>query len=387
VVADASGETVFPGYLVKEFGEVRVGFIGLTLEATPEIVSPEFVKGLSFKDEADTINAAVAELTADGVQSIVVLIHEGGYPAGDDINGCEGMSGPIVDIVERLDPAVDTVVTGHTHQAYICEVNGMLVSSGKSYGRLLTEIDLAIDPTTGDVVEKKAANLIVSTEGTSLPEIDTLIEKYDAIAAPLADKAIGSVTADITREAGESGDAPMGRLIADIQLDATRDNGAQIAFMNPGGVRNSLLVRPAGDEEEGVVTFAEAHSVQPFGNALITMTLTGQQLHDMLEEQWQEKKTRIMHPSKGFTYTWDSSGAVGDHVDPATMKLDGEPIVLDQTYRVTVNSFLANGGDGFTVLTKGTNRVGGPLDLEALVEYFEANSPISPDSTSRITRK
>lgn len=387
VKSDATGETVFPAYVVKEFEDVKVGFIGLTLEGTPEIVSPQFVEGLTFEDEVLAINRTVDELQAQGVESIVVLIHEGGYPESEGVNECEGISGPIVEIVEGLNPAVDSVVTGHTHQAYVCEMNGMLVTSGKSYGRLLTEIDLTIDRETGDVIEKKAVNLLVSTEAPSMPTIDALIAKYDTIAAPLADEAIGEITTDIVRDPDPGGDAPLGRLIADVQLDATRDNGAQVAFMNPGGVRSPLLYDAAGNEGDGVVTFAEAHTVQPFGNSLVTMTLTGQQVHDLLEDQWRDDKTRILHPSEGFTYTWDSSAPIGDRVDPADVELDGEPLDLAAEYRVTVNNFLANGGDGFAILTQGTERVGGIVDLDAFVDYFEANSPIVPPAKSRIIRK
>lgn len=387
VTSDATGETIFPSYMIKEFEDVKVGFIGLTLEATPEIVSPQFVEGLTFEDEVVAINRAVAELKGQGVESIVVLIHEGGYPAADDINGCEGISGPIVEIVDGLDPAVDSIVTGHTHQAYVCEINDILVTSAKSYGRLLTEIDLTIDPVSGDVIESRAANLIVTTEGPTLPTIDALIAKYDVIASPLADQAIGKITGDIVRESGPSGDAPMGRLIADIQLEASKENDAQIAFMNPGGVRNVLLFAPTADEGDGVVTYAEAHAVQPFGNALVTMTFTGQQIHDLLEAQWRADKTRILHVSNGFTYTWNADAEVGDRVDPASIKLNGTPIALDTRYRITVNSFLANGGDGFAIFNEGAERVGGVVDLDAFVDYFKANSPVAPPTKSRITRE
>lgn len=392
VTVESSGETIFPGYWVKDFGKVKVGFIGLTLEDTPSVVSPEGVKGLKFGDEADTINAVVPELQKQGVEAIVVLIHEGGRLGGpsNDVNDCPDVSGPIVEIVQRTDKAVDAFVTGHTHQAYICEFDGRIVTAAKSYGRLLTEIDLHIDPKTGDVVERKAQNLVVDRNGEPAPAVQKLIAKYGAIAAPLANEKVGVVSATISREADANGISPLGRLIADIQLAATKGEvrgNAQVAFMNPGGIRASIELEPSADEGRGVLTYAEAHSVQPFGNGLVTMTLTGKQLHELLEAQWQDEgRVKILQPSKGFTYTWKEGAERGAKVDPASIKLGGKVVAPDAEYRVTVNSFLADGGDGFSVLADGTDRVGGPVDLEALVVWFKANSPVKPAKDRRAKR-
>jgi 5'-nucleotidase len=392
VTYEESGERMFDGWFVKEFDGVKVGFIGLTLEGTPEIVSPDGVKGLSFQDEADAINAIVPKLQEDGIETIVVMIHEGGIPTEEqtDVSQCAGVSGPIEGIVERTDEAVDVFVTGHTHQAYICEMHGKLVTAAKSYGRLLTEIDLMVDPSTGDVVEKSAKNLVVDRTGDAHPGVAALIDKYGAIAAPLANEQIGAIEADIIRDANDDGESPLGRLIADIQLDATasEERGrAQIAFMNPGGIRDSFYVKPTGEEPAGVVTYAEAHTVQPFGNSLITMTLTGEQVDELLELQWKgQKRPRILQASRGFYYEWSESAEVGEKVDIASIKLNGEPIDPKGEYRVTVNSYLANGGDGFVLLADGPDRLGGPVDLEALVVYFDENSPIAPPTDRRIKK-
>lgn len=384
-----SGEPIFPAYVVREFEGVPVGFIGLTLEGTPEIVDPSGITGVDFKDEAETINAAAQALQADGVEAIVVLIHEGGLPASKDPNVCEGISGPILDIVQNSSKAVDIFVTGHTHQAYVCQVDGRLVTSAKSYGQMLTEIDVKLNRETRDVEAVQAKNHIVHRDGQGHPEVAATVEKYRTLVAPLANKQIGEIKGDILREAGPAGDSPLGRLIADIQLAATasQDKGAaQIAFMNSGGVRADLNFAPAGQEMPGAVTFAEAHTVQPFGNSLVTLTLTGAQLDELLESQFQADRTRILHPSSGFTYAWSEKAPIGAKVDPKSIKLNGKVVDPAATYRVTVNSFIAAGGDGYTVLPLGTERIGGPLDLDAFITYFETQSPIAAPAKSRITK-
>ena len=392
VIVESTQKTLFDAVIIKEVDGVKVGFIGLTLEGTPAIVEADGVKGLSFQDEADTINAHVPKLQEQGVQTIVVLIHEGGAPqaALNDVSDCPGISGPIVDIVGRTDSAVDVFVTGHTHQAYICEINGKLVTAAKSFARLLTEIDLQIDRATGDVIGRSAKNLVIDRVGTPHPDVDAIVKKYDAIAAPLAKQKVGDIQDDISRDPNEDGESTLGRLIADVQLQATQGpnkGNAQIAFMNPGGIRGSLTHAPSSDEGPGVVTYEEVHTVQPFGNSLVTLTLTGQQLHDMLEAQWtNQERVRLLQVSQGFSYEWSESAPVGDKVDPAKITYRGQPIRLDAEYRVTVNSFLAAGGDGFTMLETGTNRVGGPIDLQALVAWFRDRAPIAPPSDQRVRR-
>ena len=393
VTVEATGETLFDGTFIKEFEGIKVGFIGLTLEGTPAIVSPDGVRGLSFQDEADTINAAVPLLQAEGVETIVVLIHEGGAPTMpiNDVNDCPGVSGPINAIVEKTDDAVDVFVTGHTHQPYICEMHGKLVTAAQSYARLLTEIDLLIDRTTRDVVSKKAKNLVIDRVGEPHPTVDALVAKYTALSAPLANRKVGAITADISRDPNSDGESPLGRLIADIQLEATKSDergNAQIAFMNPGGIRTSLDFAAFGEEGDGIVTYAEAHTVQPFGNSLVTMTLTGQQIHDLLEAQWVDQdRPRLLQVSKGFTYAWSESAVPGEKVDPSSIKFNGRPIDLSGDYRVTVNSFLATGGDGFAILNDGTDRIGGPVDLAAFVDYFDRRKPVAPPSDRRVQKR
>jgi len=380
-----TGKTVLPAYEIREFDGIPVAFIGLTLKGTPGLVSPVGVAGLEFRDEADTVNALVPELKARGVEAIVVLIHEGGFPSGD-YNECPGISGPIVDIVKKLDRAVDVVVSGHTHRPYVCEIDGRLVTSGDKYGTLVTAIDLKLDPATRDIISAKADNNIVRTETLAKdPQQTALLDAYDRLAAPIANRPAGSITATLSRVPIASGESPLGDIIADAQLaatSATDRGGAVIAFTNPGGVRGDVTHKDAG-----AVTYADLFTSQPFRNQLVTVTLTGQQIKDMLEQQWRDpKRPRILQVSKGFSYAWDAGRGDGDRVLPERMSLNGQRIDPAASYRVTVNNFLFVGGDGFTVLTGGSAPVTGIYDVDALNAYFLANSPVAPTTTDRIIR-
>jgi 5'-nucleotidase len=391
VVSEQNGRTLFPAYEVENFKGTKIAFIGMTLEGTPSIVTPSGVAGYDFLDEVETVNALVPGLTHRGIEAIVVLIHEGGFPTGF-YDECPGISGPIVDIVQGFDDEVDVVVSGHTHQAYDCVIDGRLVTSASSFGRIVTDIDLTIDRRARDIVSATATNVIATRTVAPDPAETALIAKYAALAAPLANRVIGSITADITRTANTAGESPLGDVIADAQLAATVDpaeGGATVAFMNPGGIRADLTFAQSGAEGDGNVTYAEAFTVQPFGNSLVTMTLTGAQIDTLLEQQFDNPEVgqnRILQVSDGFTYTWDAAQPVGSRVDPATIVLDGVAVDPAASYRVTVNSFLADGGDGFAVLTDGTDRLGGDVDLDALVDYFAAGSPVSPGPADRITR-
>jgi 5'-nucleotidase len=380
-----TGKTIFPPYEIRQFDGIPVGFIGLTLKGTPDIISPTSAAGLEFKDEADSVNASVAELKARGVEAIVVLIHEGGFPTGD-YNECPGISGAIVEITKKFDSAVDVVVSGHTHRAYVCQIDGRLVTSGDKYGTLVTAIDLKLDPKSGDVVSAKADNVIVRSN--SLPkdaQQTALIEAYDKVSAPIANRRAGSITETLSRVPGGAGESTLGDIIADAQLAATRadaNGAAVIAFTNPGGIRADIVRK-----EDGAVTYAELFASQPFRNQLVTLSLTGDQIRNMLEQQWLDpRRPRILQVSKGFHYTWDAAKAYGERVNAASISLNGELVDPLKSYRVTVNNYLSVGGDGFTVLKEGTAQRFGVFDADALYTYFQANSPIAPAATERITR-
>jgi len=391
-------KTIFPAYKTKTFNGVHIAFIGMTLEGTPNIVSPSGISELNFLDEAETVNALIPELKQKGIETIVVLIHEGGDQSTSDgstnPNGCVGVSGPILDIVNNFDDEVDVVVSGHTHQPYNCMIDGKLVTAAFSFGRLVTDIDLTIDSSTGEVLTKVANNTVVTRTIPKDGFITALIAKYNAFAAPIANRVIGSITAAITRTANLAGESALGDVIADAQLGATDDpslGNAVIAFMNPGGIRADLAFPgSAAGEGDGNVTYGEMFTVQPFGNSMVTMTLTGAQIERLLEEQFAPctfTANRILQISNGFTYTWQASGGSCAKVDPNTIMLNGNLIVATDTYRVTVNSFLADGGDSFPVLTQGTNRLGGEVDTDAFEKWFIANGGVlSPGPQNRITR-
>jgi 5'-nucleotidase len=381
----ATGNTIFPPYAIREFDGIPVAFIGLTLKGTSGIISPASAAGLEFQDEAETVNALVPELKARGIEAIVVLIHEGGYPTGD-YNECPAISGAIVDIVKKFDRAVDLVISGHTHQPYVCEIDGRLVTSADKYGTLVTAIDVKLDTKSRDVVSAKADNVIVRSGALAKdPEQTALIAAYDKLAAPIGNRRAGSVTATLSRVPNEAGESALGDIVADAQLAATvaaANGGAVVAFTNPGGLRADLAAK-----DDGAVTYADVFASQPFRNQLVTLTLSGNQIKTMLEQQWLDpKRPRILQVSRGFNYAWDDSKPFGERVIAGSMSLAGEPVDPVKSYRVTVNNYLSTGGDGFTALTEGTGQQFGLYDADALYAYFQANSPISPAPADRIKR-
>jgi 5'-nucleotidase len=384
-IVKESGKTLFPPYEIKTFDGIPIAFIGLTLKGTSDIISPASAAGLEFRDEAESVNALIPELKAHGVNAIVVLIHEGGTPTGD-YNECPGISGPIVDIVKKLDRAVDVVVSGHTHRAYVCEIDGRLVTSGDKFGTLVTAIDLKLDPATRDIVSAKADNTIVRIGAYPKDAEQTaLIAAYDKVAAPIANRRAGTIKQTLSRVPNRTGESVLGDIVADAQLAATRDaasGGAVVAVTNPGGIRTDIAMK-----EDGAVSYGDLFVSQPFRNALVTLTLTGAQIKAMLEQQWLDpSQPRILQVSKGFSYAWDASKPFGEHVIAGSLKLDGEPIDAAKTYRVTVNNYLMLGGDGFTALRSGTAPQFGVYDVDALFAYFQANSPLAPGSSDRIAR-
>ncbi len=391
VVSDETGETIFPAYTVRDYDGVQVAFIGMTLEGTPAIVTSMGVAGLTFNDEAETVNALVPQLQADGIEAIVILLHEGGHSPGGQ-NDCEGgLTGAIADIVPQFDDAVDLVITGHTNDEFICEIDGKWVTMADTRGRLFTDIDTALDPATGDMTVVSINNVPNLQEGvTPDPTLTELIDKYDQSSAPLANAVIGTITTDILREQNDAGESALGDIIADAQLAATSspDTGAAvIAFMNRGGIREDFFFAASGPEADGEVTYGESFSVQPFGNSLVTMSLTGAQIHDVLEQQFDNPEpgsNRILQVSDGFTYQWSASAPKDSKVDPTTIMLNGVVIDPAASYRVTVNSFMADGGDNYSIFGEGTDRLGGEIDLDALSTYFAANSPMTPGPQDRI---
>ncbi|WP_062345372.1 bifunctional UDP-sugar hydrolase/5'-nucleotidase [Novosphingobium sp. CCH12-A3] len=392
----ADGSTLFPATGLKTFGSgnqaVTVGVIGLTLKGTPNLVNPTGIQGLTFEDEADTINAAVPQLKAQGADAIVVLIHEGGRTKGDpNPQGCNDFAGDIRPILDRLDSRVDVVVSGHTHWAYVCDyaqlnpAKPFLLTSAGVYGELVTDITLQIDPVAGRVVSKRAENVIVqsvpytSTRGplgnTPLfpqfqprADIAQYVAKYVEASKEYTQRPIGRIDRAAPKNEGAEGGAggPLGNLIADAQLGATRDKGAEIAFMNPFGIRAPLV--PAAD---GTLTFGDIYLCQPFGNNVVTESMTGAQIKAVLEEGLDDTGPKqALAPSVGFEFRYDPARPSGNRI--VTITLDGKPLDMAKTYRVTVNGFLGLGGDGFSGFVGKPDTVTGPTDIDALESWIKA---------------
>ncbi len=395
VVRLDNGQTLFPAYAVRQYDDVKVGIIGIALESTPTIVVPAGVAGLEFQAEVDTINKYVKLLKdTEDLKAIVVVLHDGAT-AGPTINSCNLSDPFFANVVMKIDPEVDALITGHSHNAYNCQVqvkknyDPMLVTSAGYNGRYLTDIDLTIAATNDQVIAKTANNIPVETPyltATVDPAMKALLDQYRVAIAPIANAVVGSITADIKRNSVDStAESALGDVIADAQLAATApaDAGnAVVAMTNPGGIRTDLLYNQiSGGELPGQVTYAEAFAVQPFSNTLVTMSLTGAQLKTVLEQQATAAKT--LQISASLTYTWTKSAPVGSKV--SNLKINNVDVDPAATYRVTVNNFLAGGGDGFTSLLAGTDLFTGGVDLDAFVAYITAHSPVAPGPQNRIT--
>ncbi|MEU6825824.1 bifunctional metallophosphatase/5'-nucleotidase [Streptomyces atriruber] len=408
VTDEKTGKPILKPYWVWKHKGVKVGFIGVTLEGTPDIVSADGVKGLKFHDEIETVNKYAKILDKQGVKSIVTLIHEGGVPKTQTYNyDCDspgagdGISGPITTIAKGITPKVDALVTGHTHNAYVCTIpdpagKPRMVTSASSFGKLYTDTTLTYDRRTKDIVRTsvKSANHVVSREQAKAPDMTSLISRWDKLAAPVANKAVGHISADIPGRGAGVPESPLGDLIADAQLAHAKslDPEADLALMNPGGIRSDLVFKASGSEGDGVVTYGEAFTVQPFSNTVNLVDLTGAQLVTGLKQQVSgsnEASPKVLQVSDGLTYTLDMTKTGADRVVADSIKLNGKAIDPAATYRVAMNSFLAGGGDGFAELGKGTKPLVGSDDLKAVNDYLTANSsadkPIAPPKVDRIT--
>jgi 5'-nucleotidase len=457
VFFQGTNDTILPPYEIRKVGNAKIAFIGLTLEGTPLVVTPSSIQGLEFRPEVPVVNALVQKLRAEeGVRTFVVLIHQGGIQGAPfsnagkygapfangfaDVNACDNLAGDIKPIIQQLDPQVDVVVSAHTHQPYNCPNyagTGILLTSASSFGRLVTSIDLTIDHQTKDVTAKSATNYVVKqTEGpwdsTPVPipgsnppatrptslgtptaqdaTVAAIVAKWKAKSAPLANQVIGHITSDLlgARDGGAAGsnaagEQPIGEVIADGQLAATSPSdfgGAQMAFMNPGGIRASFRYQPGQGEtrQPGEVTYAMAFAVQPFANTMQVKTMTGYMLYRLLEQQWAGSNAgtnkKILQISNGLSYAYTTQvdpvtlRDVNQHVVPGSVKLGTHVILPTETFQVAMNNFLADGGDGFSVFKEGTTPIGGMVDLDAFVNWLKlpANNPVPTPPMNRITR-
>lgn len=400
-------KTLFPAYKVKTYGGIPVAFIGMTLKATPSIVSAAGIKDVNFNDEADTVNALIPELKKQGIEAIVVVVHEGVAPSTKfNKKTCDGLSGPLLGILDRLDPAVDVVVSGHTHQSYICDYSTknpqkpFLLTSAGQYGTAITNIQLELDGKTGNVIKKDAKQVPIQSEAytsgsttvnltdlyekfNKTPSIEAILNKYRQAVTTISARVVGTANGVINRNATESGESALGNLIADAQqaMALTASNqGSDFTLMNPGGVRADLLVNSSNQ-----ITFGDVFTVQPFGNSIVTLSLIGKQIREVLEQQWSGANTatvRILQPSKEFSYSYKKDNSTSPRA--SNILVAGQALNDTKVYRVTVNSFLADGGDNFTVLKEGKNPVGGGQDIDALEKYVSQYSPLTAPKTDRI---
>lgn len=374
-------------YEIRTFDGVKVGFIGMTLENTASALAPKGSAGLRFTWEVQTVNQLIPELRAQGVRAVVVVLHQGGSQRTNTplYNNCDGLSGSIVNIVNSLDPAVDLVVSGHSHQAYNCEcfsdggcskpvdstIRGRRVTSALAFGQLVTDIDLEIDRGTGEVISIRQDNRVV-TRNAVVPAVEDLVQSYLDDTAGMRLRQVGRITQAIGTNTNLGGSSPLGSLVADSQVHGTRAQNSVLAFMNAGGIRASLPYSTGG-----IVTYEDIFNVTPFGNSLVTLTLTGNQVFALLEQQLQGSAP-FLQVSRGFTYNWSSTAPSGSKVIRSSVMLHGAPINPTGTYRVVVSDFLAGGGDGLSVFTQGTQPVVGPVDLVALEAYFADAGVLSP---------
>ncbi|MEO6142787.1 MAG: bifunctional metallophosphatase/5'-nucleotidase, partial [Dermatophilaceae bacterium] len=423
-VKDAdTNKTILPPYWVKTFeGGAKVGFIGMTLKETPSIVTQSGIAGLDFTDEVATANALVPALRAQGVKAIVVLVHQGGTPAaqqwkarGKTYNvtstydytcgggGTLASDSAILPIAANLDPQIDMVISGHTHQPYICNVpdpkgQQRLVTSASSFGRLFTETNLRFDMRTQDIVRAsvKGTNMIVTRDVAKAADETSLINTYKTLIAPIANKVLGTITADITRVQSPAGESALGDLIADAQVNdpsvVVGEVKPVVAFMNPGGIRADLTFAKTDPPEatNGIVRYEEAFTVQPFNNYLVSMDVTGADIWSLLQQQWSGKNsgtaTKFLQVSNGLHYTW--TGVTPDQAVTA-VTINGVPVAKDSTasYRIVTNNFLSDGGDNFAAFTNGTGKYFGGLDIDGFAKYLPTVQPYSPAALDRIAKQ
>lgn len=403
VVDATTKKPIFPPYVVKTVApDVRIGFLGMTLRDTPSDLVPEAAKGLEFLDEASTAAKYVPAIRAQGVKAIVLLLHQGGKAASDvyDYN-CDadgpgsGLSGPIVQIAKDVDPEVDLIVAGHTNQSHVCTIpdragQPRLVTSTSSFSKMFTDITLPYDRGTRDIVRSgvKAHNVIVTRDVPQDPDQAELIGHWKKLIAPVADKVVGHIAADLPGRGSTLPEKPLGKVIADAQLAATgtpSTGGAEIALVNPGGIRSDLVYK--GSDGDGVVTYSEAFSVQPFSTPLVTMDLTGDQILSVLRQQF-AGQDEVLQVSHGFTYTVDTTKSGAAKIITSSVRLNGRQLEPGRTYRVTANTFLASGGDGFTTMADGKNRGTHGVDLDAFTDYLQQHAPAAAplqEPANRIT--
>ena len=371
VVDQATGKPFIPAFRIEETKGVKVGLVGVVLQDTRSVVMASGIAGLQFGDEAEAINRAIPEMRRQGADVIVALVHEGGTTTDHPTQpGCANLSGPIVGIVKKLDPSIRLVISGHTHQSYLCQVDGRTVTQASSYGHMLTRIGMTVHKRTGAVGDIKVENVLMTAgDFPADAKMAAFIAKVKESSRAALNRPVARLaSAPVLRKQNEAGEAPLGSLVADAVLAATRKVGAVIGFMNEGGIRKDLEAG-AGN----VAGFGQVQAVLPFGNTLVVMDLSGAQIRALLERQWNRDGSMgsMLQVSEGFRYTWDARRPAGSRVTAVT--LHGKPLEDGKTYRIAANNFLAEGGDNFAEFSQGGNRLEtGLVDLDAFTEHLRA---------------
>jgi 5'-nucleotidase len=395
VVDKATGAPLLPATAVRTIGGITIGFIGETLRGTPAIVSPAATKGLGFLDEAETANAYAARLKQQGVQVMVLLVHQGGrqQASGRDLdpNGCVNFNGTAIEsIVDKLSADIQVVVSGHSHQFYNCRFGERLVTSAGSFGRMITRIDLSIDRASGRLVRANANNEVVTRDVPADPAVSRIVAKYAKNAETKAAVVVGTVTAEIPRRQNDAGESPLGDVVADTILEAARapeNGGAVVAFMNSGGIRADIVARAAQPGvAAGTVRYRDLFAVQPFGNVVAVVTMTGEAIRRVLEQQFEAARPNMLQVSRGFTYRYRSSAPAGQHVERESIVINGRRIAAGDRVRVASLDFLLDGAGGFPLFREGTDRIVVVADIDAMVAYFKAHSPVAPGAADRIVK-
>jgi 5'-nucleotidase len=377
---------LLPAYEIREVSGVRMGFIGLILQAAPAVIIPASIRGLTFAPEADAANEAARALREQDVRAIVVLMHQGGDRRGGDVNACDGMSRDLLELVNRLSDDIDVVISGHSHQAYNCTIDGKLVTSASSSGRVVTDIDLQVRRSDGKVVAKQARNIVVTREVPKDSAQLALLARYLPMAEKIGNRIVGTIESSLVRQPGDAGEFPLGAVVADAFLEAGKAAGeAELAFTNPGSIRADVVAN-ATSQRGSPVTYSALFSVLPFGNEVVVKSLTGDALMEVLEQQFGADRNRIMQVSKGLTYAYDPGRPRGQHIDRASVRINGVPLDPARRYRVVTNSFLWASGDGLEALSRGTDPVTVGVDVDVLAEYVSRHSPLAAPTLNRIRR-
>jgi len=370
VIDSATGKPLLPAYSIQTIKGVKIAFIGAVLQDTASVVTASSIAGLTFIDEASAINGALVQARGQGASAFVALIHQGGSTLEPfDQPECSKLKGPIVDIARQLDPAIRLVISGHSHQAFQCQVDGRTITQAQMGGHVLSRIKLSVDPVSGAVQTVAVRNVpVLAGQYPADPKVAAYLAFVRVQSQAALERPLARVTArSAQRKQNDAGESALGNLIADAVLEATRAHGAQVGFMNVGGMRSDFDVGA-----NLTATFGQAQVVLPFSNTLVVMDMTGLQLRGLLEQQFDRasssEKRAMLQVSHSLRYRWDDAQPKGAKVVANSIRIDGAPLDDARTYRVATNNFLAEGADGFPMFAQAANKVDtGIIDLDAFI--------------------